>query len=140
MKKIISLILVMLMLMSVVSVGVSAADKVALCKSDQHEWYLVDKTYPTCTSTGTETYNCKKCYLGIKIETYAEKLPHKDEDHNGRCDKCGEDTTLGCNCLCHKVKKGRESILSPLASLVQIFRMIFKINHYCECGYFEIRK
>ncbi len=140
MKKVISLILVVLTLFSVMSIGVSAADIVALCKSGEHEWFEVDRQSATCTRAGVKYYNCKKCVLGVKQETYADPLAHKDDDHNGLCDVCKTDTTLGCNCLCHKVKAGRESILSPLASLVQIFRIIFKINHYCKCGYHEIHK
>lgn len=139
MKKVISLVLVVLTLFSVMSIGVSAADKIALCSDDEHDWYVISSAKPTCSSNGGTSYKCTKCTLGFKHDNI-EKLPHKDNDHNGICDVCKGDTTLGCNCLCHKVKAGRESILSPLASLVQIFRSIFKINHYCKCGYHEINK
>ena len=139
MKKVISLVLVILTLFSVMSLSVSAADKVLICSDNEHDWYVLSSMKATCSDVGGISYKCTKCSLGFKNETI-EKLPHKDNDHNGVCDVCKGDTTLDCNCLCHKVKSGRESILSPLASLLQIFRSLFKINHYCDCGYHEIYK
>lgn len=139
MKKIISLVLVVLTLFSVMAISAVAADKITLCSNNAHDWYVYNRISPTCKDPGAINYKCTKCELGYKHETI-DKLPHKDNDHNGICEVCKGDTTLGCDCLCHKVKPGRESILSPLASLVQFFRSLFKINHYCECGYHEIHK
>lgn len=138
MKKVISLVLVVLTLFSVMAISVSAKD--TLCPPFEHDWYEDDRGNLTCTGPAYIYYKCTKCTLGYKAEKYSDSIPHIDDNHDGKCDACKGDSTLGCNCLCHKVKPGREGILSPLASLVQLFRIIFKINHYCKCGYHEINK
>lgn len=138
MKKLISLVLVILTLFSLMSISVSAID--SLCPPFEHDWYEDSRGKPNCEGPAYIYYKCNKCVLGYKAEKYADIIPHKDDNHDGKCDVCKGDSTLDCTCLCHKVKPGRESILSPLASFLQLFRIIFKINHYCECGYHEINK
>ena len=141
MKKLISLVLVVLTIFSVMSLSVSAADKVALCKSGvEHEWYRSETKEATCAREGTYVYKCKNCYLGTKAEKYADPLPHTDDNHNGICDVCSGDSTLDCDCICHKKNEGRESILTPLAIILEFFRMLFGINHYCDCGYHQITR
>ncbi|MBO5936232.1 MAG: hypothetical protein J6V06_08570 [Clostridia bacterium] len=140
MKKAISLILAILTIFSVMSISVAAADKVSLCKNGEHEWVEGSRLPATCTQAGIKTYYCNKCILGVKQEMYADKLAHKDNDHDGDCDKCNADTTLSCKCYCHTVKDGRKGILTPFAIFMQFFASIFKINHYCDCGYQKIYK
>ena len=140
MKKAISLILAILTIFSVMSISVSAADKVAMCKNGEHEWVEYDSIPATCSAAGMKFYNCKKCILGVKQEIYNDPLAHKDNNHNGYCDRCGDDTTLDCKCYCHTVKDGRTGILTPFAIFMQFFASIFKINHYCDCGYHKIYK
>lgn len=145
MKKVISLVLVILTLFSVMSLSVSAADKVTLCKIGEHDWYQTDKTKPTCSSKGYIQYSCKNCYLGTKSEAYAEQLPHTDENHDGVCDICRGDSTAGCKCKCHIAHRAdaNATLLIPsvfFSVVAYIFRQIFKINHYCECGFYEIYK
>ncbi len=43
---------------------------------------------PTCTATGERTYTCSVCSNVGKTETI-EKLPHKDDNKDGKCDVCG---------------------------------------------------
>ncbi len=145
MKKLISLVLVILTLFSVMSLSVSAADKVTLCKIGEHDWFEYSRSYATCSNPGVITYHCKKCVLGIKTEQYQDTIAHKDENHDGICDRCKADSTVGCKCNCHLVHR-RESdtaLLIPsvfFSAVAYIFRQLFKINHYCECGFYEIYK
>lgn len=139
MKKAISLILAILTIFSVMSMSVAAADKVTWCSNDEHDWYEISRVKATCADVGGVTYKCTKCTLGIKHETLA-KLPHKDETHDGICEVCRGDSTLDCKCYCHTVKDGRTGILTPFAIFMQFFASIFKINHYCDCGYHQIYK
>ena len=144
MKKVISLVLVILTLFSVMSLSVSAADKVLLCPNDEHDWYVLSSMKATCSNVGGTSYKCTKCSLGFKNETI-EKLPHKDNDHNGVCDVCKGDSTEGCKCNCHLAHRAdaNATLLIPsvfFSVVAYIFRQLFKINHYCECGFYEIYK
>ena len=139
-KKSISLIMAILMVISIIPFSVSAADKTALCPPLQHDWFEYSRSYATCSTPGIITYHCNKCTLGVKTEKYKDPIAHKDDDHDGDCDICNADTTLGCNCYCHTVKDGRTGILTPFAIFMQFFAKIFKINHYCKCGYHIIYK
>ncbi|MBQ7295828.1 MAG: leucine-rich repeat protein [Clostridia bacterium] len=73
------------------------------------------------------------CDACSKQVVYGKVIPatgnHKDDNHDGLCDVCGTDTTVGCDCLCHK-----GGALAPLWSFVRFFWKLFKMNTLCECG------
>ena len=130
MKKVISLLLAVLMLFSVLSIGASAEYR---CPDDIHAWNhgTVQKYPATCTSRAYSVYECMYCSATLRQE-YGPVAPHTDKDHNGRCDVCDEDRTLGCGHICHK--GGIEGFFYKIALF---FWKLFKTNKECSCGMYH---
>lgn len=126
MKKIVSLILAVLMLLSVVPMAASAYTYV--CPDYIHAWRQTGKTPATCTSRAYTSYECMDC--GVTMEqAYGSTLPHPDKNHDGRCDVCNEDLTISCGHLCH-----RGGFFYKIALF---FWKLFKTNKECACGMYH---
>lgn len=127
MKKFISLVLAAIMMFSVVSLGASAEYR---CPDDIHSWnYATVQKYPaTCTSRAYSRYECMYCSVVLRQE-YGPVAPHTDKDHNGICDVCDENRTLGCGHFCHDGGFRYKFCL--------FFWKLFKKNKECECGMYH---
>ena len=125
------------------SYGYSEGKRCTICKEYTVEPILVKRTghkftkytssrNATCTSDGTKWAQCDninnyfRCTARDVIPDPGSKLPHADNDHDGKCDKCGTDTTAGCGHLCHKGGFWYKFCL--------FFWKLFKMNRYCSCG------
>lgn len=127
MKKVISMILVVIMLASVASIGASSVYR---CPDNIHAWNHGTKvTYPaTCTQRAYTVFECMDCDAEL-TQTSGPMLPHPDKDHNGRCDVCDEDTTIGCTHFCHSG--------GFFYKIARFFWKLFKINKECECAMYH---
>ena len=94
----------------------------------------VEAKAPTCTESGTtEGKHCPRCDYKVEAEEI-EPLGHTDDDHDGKCDHCGENLGIPnpsetCSCACHK-----KGIVKFFFKIGLIFQKIFKKNRICKCG------
>ncbi|MBR2893081.1 MAG: leucine-rich repeat domain-containing protein, partial [Clostridia bacterium] len=95
-----------------------------IAKTTKHT-YTAKVTAPTCTTDGYTTYTCAcgDSYTDKRVSNFGG---HTDNDHNGICDRCRVDTTIGCSCRCHKN--------DFIWKFLNFFYKLFKMNHYCACG------
>ena len=98
-----------------------------------HDFVIdVEAKDPTCTESGTtEGKHCTRCGYRVEAEEI-EPLGHTDNDHDGKCDVCGDTTyihTAYCKCACHK--KGLAKLFFKIGLF---FQKIFKKNRICKCG------
>ena len=127
MKKIISLVLAVLMLVSAIPMAASAAYH---CPDYIHNWdYSTKVSYKaTCTSRAYSTIECMDCGA-VNTQEFGPLAPHTDKDHNGRCDVCDADTTIGCHHFCHTG--------GFFYKIARFFWKLFKTNKECECGMYH---
>lgn len=83
----------------------------------------------TCDNDGTKTASCEYCKKTETVQDVGSKLPHADNNHDGRCDRCSVDTTKGCGHLCHKGGFWYKFCL--------FFWKLFKIQRECSCGMYH---
>lgn len=98
-----------------------------------HKWVTINEAVDaTCTSEGrTACEKCVVCDKQIESEVIA-KLPHADENGDGKCDSCGGAYVNNhvCGCICHK----DSFIMRIIYAIARFFWRIFKINKTCSCG------
>lgn len=81
----------------------------------------------TCTADAQNIAYCNAGCGASNIKNVAgSKLAHTDNNHDGKCDTCKADTTIGCSCRCHKN--------DFIWKFLNFFYKLFKMNHYCACG------
>ena len=92
----------------------------------------VEAKDPTCTESGTtDGKHCTRCDYKVEAEAI-ESLGHIDDDHDGKCDTCGDTIYISienCKCNCH-----RKGIAKLFFKIGLIFQKIFKKNRICKCG------
>lgn len=92
----------------------------------------VEAKDPTCTESGTtEGKHCTRCDYKVEAEEI-EPLGHTDDDHDGKCDTCGDTIYISienCKCNCHK-----KGIVKFFFKIGLFFQKIFKKNRICKCG------
>ena len=100
-----------------------------------HDFVIdVEAKDPTCTKSGTtEGKHCTRCDYKVEAEEI-EPLGHTDDDHDGKCDRCGENLVThnpseNCHCACHK-----KGITKFFFKIALFFQRIFKKNRICKCG------
>lgn len=114
----------------------TAKRKCSVCEYEETKVYEVAPGHklhteitklPDCNNFGeTRTY-CENCsYVGW---SYLDKLLHEDNNHDGKCDLCGEDLTAGCSCNCHKT-----GVMSIIYKIMRFFWKLFGMNESCSCG------
>lgn len=91
--------------------------------------YLSYKTVEaTCTTEKVSVKSCTSCEYEEKT-VISPALGHKDDNHDGICDRCNEDATKNCNHLCHKG--------GFLHKFCLFFWKLFKIQKECSCGMYH---
>lgn len=82
----------------------------------------------TCTTGRADVKTCYYC--GHTERNYvSDALGHNDNNHDGRCDRCNEDTTKNCKHICHKN--------NFFYKIALFFWKLFKINKECSCGIYH---
>ena len=91
--------------------------------------YTTDVTNPTCTEQGYTTYTCS-CGDSY-VDDYVNATGHADNDGDGHCDMDNEviDSTVNCDCNCHK-----SGISKFFFNFILFFQKIFGSNKTCACG------
>lgn len=92
--------------------------------------YETTEVAPTCAKEGIIYYLCT---CGYKKQEKLEKVDHKDEDSNYKCDfDCGkefEKPAEECTCNCHK-----GGIAGFFFKILNFFQKLFGKNKVCACG------
>lgn len=98
-----------------------------------HTFIIIEGTDATCTENGMSDYKyCSVCgitYNSQPIPAYG----HKDDDHDGSCDRCGAvylDGDVICSCNCHKT----DFISKIIYAIQSFFWKLFGSNEQCGCG------
>ncbi len=106
-----------------------------------HKYTSKITTAATCTADGVKTFTCS---CGNKYTETIPALGHTDANMDGKCDRCGYESTnpdtpntpdtpdtpsSSCSHICHK-----GGISKVFYKIARFFWKLFKINKYCSCG------
>ncbi len=96
----------------------------------EHNFEYVEETYSTCTEHGyTAGLYRPDCDEYVSGHEEKELMSHYDEDGDGICDECNDETIEQCDHACHK-----SGIRGFFWKIALFFNKLFKTNQYCECG------
>ncbi len=149
-KKIFSVVLLIVMVMSLASFIASAIETQPYCPDCGGTlWRIIIRESPNCIQAGVYLEDCMVC-------DYFNTIPipgsHIDENGDKKCDKCREsleeekpvipeepetpevpdapsDTVDNCSCNCHK-----KGILGFFYKILIFFQKFFGQNKVCACG------
>lgn len=101
---------------------------------NNHTYLVIEGNEPTCHMEGsTDFLRCTDCGTSRESITI-DKLPHVDENEDGKCDLCDGIMTgngYACRCLCHVEMGLVQNLVLPILKMLW---QLLGVNELCDCG------